>query len=283
MNRVLLLSDGLANQGLTDPNAIAIEVKTASQRGVGTTTLGLGDDYNEDLLEAMARAGDGNYYYVESPVQLADLFQTELQGLMATLGRNVRLAVRPAEGVILGDVLNDLQHDASGALVLSNLIVGMPILVFLRLTVPARSEAGPLCALTLSWDSREGGPRREMVSTYVAPEVMPLEWWAAMPEDVSVIEQEVLLMSARAQKEAAEATRLGNYSESRGFLDQAEQILASGPRSAGIAEERESVGLTRSALDGGEYLRMMKRAKNQAYLRSQSRPIPPESPKPPEA
>jgi Ca-activated chloride channel family protein len=36
--------------------------------------MGLGDDYNEDLLEAMAQSGDGNYYYIESPQQLADIF-----------------------------------------------------------------------------------------------------------------------------------------------------------------------------------------------------------------
>ena len=96
VNRVLLLSDGLANVGVTDPNTIAAEARGLAARGVGTTTLGVGDDYNEDLMEAMARAGDGNYYYIESPVQLVDIFQTELQGLMATLGQKVSLGLEPA-------------------------------------------------------------------------------------------------------------------------------------------------------------------------------------------
>ena len=42
-------------------------MKRLAAEGVSTTTLGLGDDYNEDLLEAMARGGDGNYYYGTSP------------------------------------------------------------------------------------------------------------------------------------------------------------------------------------------------------------------------
>ena len=98
LNRVILLSDGLANQGLTDPNAIATEAKGLALRGVSTTTVGLGEQYNEDLLEAMARAGDGNYYYVESPTQLPDLYRAELHGLMATVGRAVRLEIEPAAG-----------------------------------------------------------------------------------------------------------------------------------------------------------------------------------------
>ena len=60
--------------------------------------MGLGDDYNEDLMEAMGQAGDGNYYYIESPVQLTDIFQTELQGLMATPARRSASGSSPRRG-----------------------------------------------------------------------------------------------------------------------------------------------------------------------------------------
>ncbi|WLT40515.1 hypothetical protein NON20_25060 (plasmid) [Synechocystis sp. B12] len=57
LNRIILLSDGLANRGETNPDVIATDVHGLAQRGASTTTLGLGDDYNEDLLEAMAAVG----------------------------------------------------------------------------------------------------------------------------------------------------------------------------------------------------------------------------------
>jgi len=66
INRVLLLSDGLAN-GETNPDVIASDVHGLARRGVSTSTIGVGNDYSEDLLEAIARSGDGNYYYIESP------------------------------------------------------------------------------------------------------------------------------------------------------------------------------------------------------------------------
>src|SRR5205807_7762864 len=84
LNRVLLLSDGLANVGETNADVIATDVNRLAREGVGTTTLGVGDDYNEDLLTAMATSGGGKYYHIEPPQQLPDLSQTELRGLVPT-------------------------------------------------------------------------------------------------------------------------------------------------------------------------------------------------------
>ena len=79
INRVVLLSDGIATLGLTDPKAIADQVRGLARRGVSTTTMGVGDDFNEELMEAMARAGGGNYYYIESPRRLPSIFRAELR------------------------------------------------------------------------------------------------------------------------------------------------------------------------------------------------------------
>ncbi|MEM7650190.1 MAG: VWA domain-containing protein, partial [Cyanobacteria bacterium P01_A01_bin.70] len=93
LNRVILLSDGLANVGETRPDAIATDVHGLAQRGVSTTTLGIGDDYSEDLLAAMATSGDGNFVHIAAAEQLAAIFETELSGLAATLGQRVSLGL----------------------------------------------------------------------------------------------------------------------------------------------------------------------------------------------
>src|SRR5437763_946535 len=157
LNRVLLLTDGLANVGETNPDNIATDVKRLAGQGVSTTTMGVGNDYNEDLLEAMSRSGDGNYYYIESPRQLGDIFQTELLGLMATVGHHVLLGVEPQAGTRVADVLNDLDRDAGGRLMLPNLIVGMPVEVVLRLQVPPQRETVDLCGFRLTWQDPQQG------------------------------------------------------------------------------------------------------------------------------
>jgi Ca-activated chloride channel family protein len=152
LNRVILLSDGLANQGVTDANVIASEAKALSIRGVSTTTMGLGDDYNEDLMQAMGEAGDGNYYYIESPLQLVDIFQTELQGLMANLGQKVSLGLEAQNGATVSEVLNEFERNSFGRLMLPNLVVGMPISVVVRLKVPALTNETEVFKVRLAWD-----------------------------------------------------------------------------------------------------------------------------------
>src|SRR5262245_30990539 len=147
LNRVLLLTDGLANVGETNPDTIATHVKKRSLAGVSTTAMGVGNDYNEDLLEAMARSGDGNYYYIESPRQLADIFQTELHGLMATVGHRVVLGLEPQSGVTVADVLNDFDRDHDGRLLLPNLIAGILVELIVRLNVQPRHGVTELLGL----------------------------------------------------------------------------------------------------------------------------------------
>src|SRR5262245_40664081 len=153
LNRVLLLTDGLANVGETAPDVIAADVHRLAREAVSTSALGLGDDFHEDLLEAVARAGDGNYCYVESPAQLPDFFRAELSGLAATAGTAVTLAVEPRAGAAVADVLNDLDRMPDGRLKLPNLVAGLPVLVLVRLDVPPLATGAEVCRFRLAWDA----------------------------------------------------------------------------------------------------------------------------------
>lgn len=80
LNRVILLSDGLANRGITNPIEIKKLVRKAKKRGVHISSMGLGADYNEDLMQSIAEYAGGNYYYIESPGQMVRIFQQENRG-----------------------------------------------------------------------------------------------------------------------------------------------------------------------------------------------------------
>ena len=200
VNRVILLSDGLANTGVVDPNTLAAEARGLAARGVGTTTMGMGDDYNEDLMEAMARAADGHYYYVESPTQLVDIFQTELQGLMDTIGQKVSLGLEPRAGAMVTEVLNDLQRTTTGRLMLPNLLVGMPALVAVRLKLPPSPGRTNLLDVRLAWDAPRNGGRRVLGAALGGLPARPMAAWLNLPEDPDVRMQVALLMAARARK-----------------------------------------------------------------------------------
>lgn len=104
--RVILLSDGNANVGEVDPQLIAGECAAAAQAGVTTSTYGLGRQFNEDLMVAMAKAGLGNHYYGDSAADLIEPFAEEFDLISSLYARNVKLSLGAPDGVRIR-LLND--------------------------------------------------------------------------------------------------------------------------------------------------------------------------------
>lgn len=89
INRVLLVTDGQANVGITSNDEIVSQSLGLFKRGVSTSTIGIGDDFNEDLLLPMAQAGGGNAWHVVEPDDMERIFQIELEGLVAQFAHTV--------------------------------------------------------------------------------------------------------------------------------------------------------------------------------------------------
>jgi Ca-activated chloride channel family protein len=99
VNRIIMMTDGLANEGITDSEGLVnLAVKIAGS-GQSLTCIGVGDDFNEDLLTGMAEAGRGNFYYVENPDQIPGIFAKELEGLLQVVAQNLLVSVSPSSGV----------------------------------------------------------------------------------------------------------------------------------------------------------------------------------------
>ncbi len=91
VNRVLLLTDGEPTAGLKDFNSIVQQVGEQKQRGISITALGFGSEYNEELMAGIARRSGGNYYYIQRPDLLPEVFRRELETLMTIVAKNVRV------------------------------------------------------------------------------------------------------------------------------------------------------------------------------------------------
>ncbi len=93
VNRIVLLTDGQANAGVTDDEALAAMVRSGAQSGISTTCIGFGEGFNEDLLQVLGREGSGNYWYVERDDQMTGVFEGEIDGLVALAAQNVTVEV----------------------------------------------------------------------------------------------------------------------------------------------------------------------------------------------
>lgn len=91
-SRLLLLTDGEPTAGLKDFQSIVSQVGDLKARGVTVSALGFGPEYNEELLAAIARKSDGNYYHIERPEMIPQVFQKELASVLGIVAKNPRLA-----------------------------------------------------------------------------------------------------------------------------------------------------------------------------------------------
>lgn len=99
INRVMLLSDGIANVGPSSNREIATLGNRLARKGMSVTTIGLGDDYNETLMTALAEASDANYYYVADVEELPKVFRKELGELKSIVAKEIEIRIRCPKGV----------------------------------------------------------------------------------------------------------------------------------------------------------------------------------------
>ncbi|MCB9671985.1 MAG: VWA domain-containing protein [Alphaproteobacteria bacterium] len=98
VGRLVILSDGNANVGVTDPDVLARFAAEAAGRGIAVSAMGLGVDYNEDLLAHIADVGGGTYDYIDNPAELAEVFSAELQRTSRVVARNTAVTIQlPAD------------------------------------------------------------------------------------------------------------------------------------------------------------------------------------------
>ena len=99
VNRVILLSDGLANVGPSSPRELARLGRSLVKEGISVSTLGLGLRYNEDLMSGLASAGSGNHIFVEEAEDLVAVFNDEFNDLMSVVAGDFKIHAIVGEGV----------------------------------------------------------------------------------------------------------------------------------------------------------------------------------------
>lgn len=99
VNRMILLSDGLANVGPSSPSDLAKLGRTLAREGIAITTVGLGLDFNEDLMTQLAIASDGNHYFAEQASDVIRAFERDLGAARTIVAQQAEIRIRCARGV----------------------------------------------------------------------------------------------------------------------------------------------------------------------------------------
>ena len=239
INRVILLSDGLANVGPSSTHDLRRLGRELAESGVSVTTIGVGDDYNEDPMAGLAEASDANYYYVQDTEKLPEIFARELGELLTVAVRDVRIEIVCPDGVKpLGFIGRAEKFEAQKASVnLSQFTLGQGRYLFMR------------CLVTR--------PEPEVARVKVS--YTDESTVADQSVNAAVNAEKVLVLTAVAKDEAIAQADAGNYQQAAQTLAKQRQVLgavyANAPASVQvqIRAETNNLGDFNDQLVNGKY------------------------------
>jgi Ca-activated chloride channel family protein len=280
--KVLLLSDGLANVGVTDALELARLASGATKSGIRTTTIGFGEGFDEDLMTAMADRGSGNAYFAAGVDEAAGIFAQEFEGLVSLVAQNLSVEIRPTQDVPVIEVLND--YPSIGVTGGVQIQVGDAYgeerrrIVFAlqvpRLQTVGAARVADLVVRYVSLGEQVGA--HELHVPVLVNLVSADEADAAAP-DAQVVEEVVILKSARAQDEARRLASDGSFDAAGKLMRQtAEELRKLAPRSERskdiLAQADEIEGYGESMLAGALDALQSKQIRYSSWQKQRGRP-----------
>lgn len=213
MAKCLLLTDGLANQGVTDASEIARHADRLRELGVRTSTFGVGEDFDEVLLDRMAKSGGGQFYFIEKPQDIPDFMASELGETLEVVASDVRLELDLPAGA-RAEMLSDLAPVARtrNAWRVGDLVASQQVSILVAVTF-GRGDEGEeetITARVAGADAAEFNAQREITWKFASHRENDRQ-----RRDVEVDRVVAAAYAARARHEALDANRKGDYQKAR--------------------------------------------------------------------
>ncbi len=106
VNRIVLLSDGATNHGVTDMPGLRTIASRMRDNGLTISTIGVDVDFDEKVMGALAQEGNGKHYFVKDPSKLADIFAEEFDSVLSSLASSAEMVVELEPGVEVSEVFD---------------------------------------------------------------------------------------------------------------------------------------------------------------------------------
>jgi Ca-activated chloride channel family protein len=224
VNRIVLVSDGVPNNAAP----ILPLADSAGRQGISITSLGLGLDYDETLMGAIAQRSGGHFHFIKKSEEVASVFHDEVLRLRRVAARNMMIAVVPGPGVTLRSVagMPGAQVNAGGAVApLGDLGEGEQRDLIVRMTAPGRREGATveLIDATLTFDDAVAGAGRLERHLFLGARATASDAELKAGVDPDVERAAARVIAAQGVLEAIALARRGALGPASQRLDQVER------------------------------------------------------------
>jgi len=235
IQRTILISDGLANVGVTSPVALNGMASSARQRGVSVTTMGVGLRFNELLLQSLAEYGGGRYHYIRDAQALLPIFRQEIAGVQATVATSVELTVAGCPGCRVveapGYALKRVGDHTR--IVVSDLAGGQRRKTLIKVRLPRDRPGQRVVDVRLAYRSAQGARRVMRRSHRVAFMVTPNRRKVLATVDRAVADRVAHVRASKTVNKAMQAYQLGDATVAGNLLRGAASRLEAQYRATG--------------------------------------------------
>jgi len=247
--RVILLSDGNANVGETiETTEIAALCADAAEKGVTTSTYGLGSNFNEELMVEMGKRGGGNHYYGETAADLHEPFAEEFDFISNLYARHVRLALAAPQGVKI-TLINDYaveEREGFPLIRLPDIPFGAEAWAIVELEIPAglALESGnQLLQAGVAATTPDGLPIAFPEATLALKSMSPPAWDALLPDPL-VVARQAELEAGKFLDQARAAAENGDWEAIQRMIDEAKRRFADHPWVLAVLEDMAELAKT---------------------------------------
>jgi Ca-activated chloride channel family protein len=216
--RVILLSDGQANQGLLDEQQIFAQVAKAAGAGITTSTVGLGHGFNESLMTGMARAGEGIANFGQSADDLDEAFEEQFAIISESFLRQVRVSVHGGSDVQARLVGEILEAGATRSRNLGTLPWDASLVAVVELKIGAGAKPAALAAVNFEAITKEGESVKFGPELVALPEV-DLAAFSVLPANADVAAAIGEAVVAEKIEAVESLARSGKFAEAKKSLE----------------------------------------------------------------
>ena len=219
LQRIVLISDGQANEGIWDRGELAQLAQNTAAHGVSISALGVGLDFDEVTMQRIAEVGRGNYYFVEDTAQLAAMFSRELGGLTETVASDVKLLVEGGADVRIETAIGyPMERQGNWVVIpIADLRAGETRKVVLRVTTTNTSLAS--AHVQLGWRRVSDGSVRRATAEATA-EITESASAVASSVDRGAMQAVEEALSSQALDRATTVYETQGYDAAKAVLDE---------------------------------------------------------------
>lgn len=225
LNRVIVLTDGQTNNGERNPDVIATDVMNVYDKGVSTTTFGVGSDFNENLLQDMANSGGGNFYYVEKEEEFSKMFSEEFDGINNIAAFDIKCKLNLEDKFKVVENYNNLKESEDFYLLPSLYKDSKMYLLFKISTESLLIKDKLLGNIEINYKNENSKDIKELINLDI--QVIKEKEWNNIEDNKEMKVQEILLTVAKRKEDASNEISNGNILRAKEILSDSLSIVGS--------------------------------------------------------